>query len=82
MSLPATGLGVDVSALYDYRSAKVSDPSTEEVKVKQQSINVPVNLRYGIGLGSLASLNFHAGPQFGSMSATENTSGPTRATTP
>ena len=65
VSLPVTGLGVDVSALYDYRSAKVSDPSTEEVKVKQQSINVPVNLRYGIGLGSLASLNFHAGPQFG-----------------
>lgn len=65
VSLPVTGLGVDIAALYDYRSAKVTDPSTEEVKVKQQSINVPVNLRYGIGLGSLASIIFHAGPQIG-----------------
>lgn len=64
-SLPVTGLGIDVAALYDYRSAKVTDASDEEVKVKQQSINVPINLRYGIGLGSLASINFHAGPQFG-----------------
>lgn len=65
ISLPVTGLGVDVSALYDYRSAKVENELDEKVKVKQQSINVPINLRYGIGLGSLASLNFHAGPQFG-----------------
>lgn len=65
VSLPVTGLGVDIAALYDYRSAKVTDPSNEEVKVKQQSINVPVNLRYGIGLGSLASIIFHAGPQIG-----------------
>lgn len=71
VSLPVTGLGVDIAALYDYRSAKVTvtDPSNEEVKVKlkvkQQSINVPVNLRYGIGLGSLASIIFHAGPQVG-----------------
>lgn len=64
-SLPVTGLGVDIAALYDYRSAKVTDPSNEEVKVKQQSINVPLNLRYGIGLGSLASIIFHAGPQIG-----------------
>lgn len=65
VSLPVTGLGVDIAALYDYRSAKVTAPSNEEVKVKQQSINVPVNLRYGIGLGSLASIIFHAGPQVG-----------------
>lgn len=65
VSLPVTGLGVDIAALYDYRSAKVTDPSNEEVKVKQQSINVPLNLRYGIGLGSLASIIFHAGPQIG-----------------
>lgn len=65
VSLPVTGLGVDIAALYDYRSAKVTDPFNEEVKVKQQSINVPVNLRYGIGLGSLASIIFHAGPQIG-----------------
>ena len=65
VSLPVTGLGVDIAALYDYRSAKVTDPSNEDIKIKQQSINVPVNLRYGIGLGSLASIIFHPGPQIG-----------------
>lgn len=65
VSLPVTGLGVDIAALYDYRSAKVTDPSNEDIKIKQQSINVPVNLRYGIGLGSLANIIFHAGPQIG-----------------
>ena len=65
VSLPVTGLGVDIAALYDYRSAKVTDPSNEDIKIKQQSINVPVNLRYGIGLGSLASIIFHAGTQIG-----------------
>lgn len=65
IGLPVTGLGVDIAALYDYRSAKVTDPSNEKVKVKQQSINVPINLRYGVGLGSLASIVFHAGPQIG-----------------
>ena len=65
VSLLVTGLGVDIAALYDYRSAKVTDPSNEDIKIKQQSINVPVNLRYGIGLGSLASIIFHAGPQIG-----------------
>ena len=65
VSLLVTGLGVDIAALYDYRSAKVTDPSNEDIKIKQQSINVSVNLRYGIGLGSLASIIFHAGPQIG-----------------
>ena len=62
---PGIGFGIDIAALYDYRSAKVTDPSNEDIKIKQQSINVPVNLRYGIGLGSLASIIFHAGPQIG-----------------
>lgn len=34
-------------------------------KVKQQSINVPVNLRYAVGLGSMANIFFFAGPQWG-----------------
>lgn len=60
VTLPLVGLGVDASALYDQRDAKVDDG-----KVSQRSINVPINLRYGIGLGSLASVYLAAGPQFG-----------------
>lgn len=64
-TLPLVGLGIDASALYDYRSAKVSAESEEDVTVKQQQIALPVNLRYGIGLGSLASIYLFAGPQWG-----------------
>lgn len=70
-SLPLMGLGIDVAALYDQRQAKVKNElRLEQVYIEERSldskyINVPINLRYGIGLGSLASLNFYAGPQFG-----------------
>ena len=59
-TLPVVGLGIDASALYDQRSAKVLDET-----LKQQSIQIPINLRYGIGLGSTASFYIFAGPQFG-----------------
>ncbi len=59
-TLPVIGLGIDASALYDQRSAKVSGTS-----VKSESIQIPLNVRYGIGLGSLATVFAFAGPQFG-----------------
>ena len=59
-TLPVVGLGIDADALYDYRCAKVLDET-----LKQQSIQIPINLRYGIGLGSTASFYIFAGPQFG-----------------
>lgn len=68
-TLPIVGLGIDASALYDQREAKieenVSGTGLADETIKQQAINVPINLRYGIGLGSLASLYLAAGPQFG-----------------
>ena len=65
-TLPIVGLGVDASALYDQREADVKDPETStDEKIKQQAINIPINLRYGIGLGETANLYFFAGPQFG-----------------
>lgn len=59
-TLPIVGLGIDASALYDQRSAK-----TDGEEIKSQSIQIPVNVRYGIGLGSLATVFAFAGPQFG-----------------
>ena len=59
-TLPVVGLGIDASALYDQRSAEVNDE-----KLKQQSIQIPINLRYGFGLGNTASIYIFAGPQFG-----------------
>lgn len=77
LSLPM-GFGVDIAALYDERSADVSGGlvkteggndmlvyNTESETIKQKSLQVPVNLRYNIGLGSMAGIYLAAGPQFG-----------------
>lgn len=61
-TLPLLGFGVDVSALYDQREAELKD---SDAKLKQKAINVPINLRYDVGLGSLAAVYLAAGPQFG-----------------
>lgn len=66
LTLPIVGLSFDASALYDYKSAKINNETTnEEQKVEQQSIDVPINVRYAIGLGSEASVFLFTGPQFG-----------------
>lgn len=52
-TLPIVGLGVDASALYDQRSAKVENAGKEDKTIKQQQIAFPVNLRYGFGLGDV-----------------------------
>lgn len=67
LTVPIVGLSFDASALYDQRSSKVQNVSSAsgETTVKQQSIVVPINARYGFGLSSLANIFFFAGPQFG-----------------
>jgi len=59
-TLPIVGLGADIAALYDQREGKAEDET-----IKAQSIQIPINLRYGWGLGSLAEVFLFAGPQFG-----------------
>ena len=59
-TLPIVGLGIDAAALYDQREAKTNGET-----LKSQSIQVPINVRYGIGLGSMAEIFAFAGPQFG-----------------
>ena len=67
IQLPLVGLGIDASALYDQREAKVkvADSYTTDKTLRCQAINVPINLRYGWGLSSLANVVRFAGPQFG-----------------
>ena len=65
-NLPVVGLGIDASALYDQRDAKLKDDAagSMEKKISRKSINIPVNARYGIGLGTFGSIYLFAGPQF------------------
>lgn len=73
LSLPM-GFGADIAALYDERSADVTGVSgnvgtasstASDETIKQKSIQIPLNLRYNIGLGSTAGIYLAAGPQFG-----------------
>ena len=64
IGLPVTGLSVDASVLYDQRESKL-EQNGQEATLKSQSLQVPINIRYGVGLGSVANLFAFAGPQFG-----------------
>jgi hypothetical protein len=76
ISLPLS-FGLDIAALYDQRSADVetgtsaasgssqTTPATGTEKITQKTLNIPVNLRYNIGLGGSAGIYLAAGPQFG-----------------
>lgn len=71
-TLPIVGLSFDAAALYDQKEASIkasaedaTGTSLTKKNVKQQSINIPVNVRYGFGLSSLANVFIFAGPQWG-----------------
>lgn len=71
VTLPIVGLGLDGSILYDQREAKITAKGAQNFGVeagstlKMQEVVIPINVRYGFGLGSLASGFLFAGPQFG-----------------
>ncbi len=62
-TIPIVGLGVDASLLFAQRGIKVSDEDGD-ITVKQNGIDIPVNLKYTIGLGNLAGIYLAAGPDF------------------
>lgn len=62
-NIPIVGLGVDASLLFAQRGIKVSEAG-DEITIKQNGIDIPVNLKYNIGLGSLVGIYLAAGPDF------------------
>ena len=62
-TIPIIGLGVDGALLYSQTGMSFTDDGADET-LKSHSIEIPVNLKYSIGLGSLASVYAAAGPQF------------------
>ena len=61
VTLPIVGLGIDVAALYSQSGMDVNNKSSEKLK----SIEIPVNLKWTLGLGSTFGVFIAAGPQFG-----------------
>lgn len=62
-TLPVIGLGVDAALLYDNKSVKVGAEG-ESASSTLHYIDIPINVKYTIGLGSLASVYGATGPQF------------------
>ena len=60
ITLPIVGVGVDVSLLYNQRSLKVDGE-----RFRQESLLIPVNMRYAMNLGDALGIFLSAGPQFG-----------------
>lgn len=55
VTIPIVGLGVDAAVLYSQRGKE---------DWKQQGVEIPVNLKYTIGLGSTFGIFVAAGPDF------------------
>lgn len=63
-TIPVIGVGIDAAALYTQSGAKV-EYENESYDKNLKTIEIPVNLKYNFGLGSMAGVYVAAGPQFG-----------------
>lgn len=63
-TLPLIGLGIDASIQYSQRRLNSSEYEFSDSQT-YKSIEVPINVRYTIGLSSLVSIYGATGPQFG-----------------
>ena len=72
VTLPLTGLSFDLSALYNQSDSKLADEKgVKEKTVSNKYVDIPLNARYGIGLGSFDVFAF-AGPQVSFNVGNEN----------
>lgn len=61
LRLPIIGLGVEAAALYEQKNLALSTNET----FKQNSFQIPLNLKYSFGLGNMVNVFVAAGPEFG-----------------
>ena len=58
-TLPVVGLGIDAAVLFSQKGIKAENDGA-----KQLGLDIPVNLKYNIGLGSMLGIFIAAGPDF------------------
>ena len=63
-TVPVIGIGVDLSALYDQRGAKLTDEAGTTKTITQKNIAIPLNIRYDFSLAGIVGAFVKAGPQF------------------
>ena len=59
--IPILGFGVEAAALYAQKGMTLIDNAT----FKQNSFQIPLNVKYAFGLGNIANVFIAAGPEFG-----------------
>lgn len=60
VTIPIIGLGVDGALLYSQKG----NGKIDGVEMKQSGLDIPINLKYSIGLGSMLGIYIAAGPDF------------------
>ena len=63
LTIPIIGLSADAALLYDQRHVKL-DNGADAQEESLHYISIPINLKYTLGLGSLAGVYVATGPQF------------------
>lgn len=65
-TIPVVGIGADVAVQYAQSGLKATDHSGVDTNTETlKSIEIPINLKWTIGLGSALGVYLAAGPQFG-----------------
>lgn len=59
VTIPILGLGIDAALLYNQKGSK-----SDEFNLKQSGLDIPVNLKWTFGLGSMFGIYVAAGPDF------------------
>lgn len=61
LRVPILGFGIEAAALYSQKGMSVGEGET----FKQNSFQIPLNIKYSFGLGNVANVFIAAGPEFG-----------------
>jgi len=67
INIPIIGLGLDGALFYSHNGTKytyTTSTTTTNGTNNQNAIEIPIDLRYSLGLGSLLGIFFTAGPSF------------------
>lgn len=59
--IPVLGFGIEAAALYAQKGLSLTNDDT----FKQNSIQIPLNIKYSFGLGNSANIFIAGGPEFG-----------------
>jgi hypothetical protein len=65
LTIPIIGIGLDAALMYSQRGNISGQTSAgNNVTLKQRGLELPINLKYTVGLGSMLGIYFAVGPDF------------------